>query len=102
LPLWERVYFLIHHSIFIQIILTTAIVSAILIFLHIKYRKTYIDKYEELIRQSENVDFEKKLAEDKKTCEEGLNNQKAEGKTITIENEKFGQFLKVLNTTFNC
>jgi hypothetical protein len=90
--LTSKTYFLIHNSIFVQIILTTTIVSLILICLHLKYRKTYNQKFEELI-QNEIIDYEKKIEK----VEEKVENSKS----IRLENQKFEHFIHILNTKFN-
>jgi hypothetical protein len=72
-------------------IVTTSIVSAVLITLHIKYRKTYNDKFEELIKNE--IDFAPKIVE-KKNEEIEHDNM-----VIKIENEKFEHFINSLNTS---
>ena len=52
MPIFNRISFIIHNSLFIQLIITTIAISIILIYVHFKFRDRYNRKYEELIKIS--------------------------------------------------
>jgi hypothetical protein len=76
--------------------LTTVVISAILVGLHLKYRKTYNQKFEELIR-NEVIDYHQKVVE----AREVVKDHDTDVRTIRIEEDKFGQFINALNKNYN-
>jgi hypothetical protein len=56
LTLWHRIYFMLHHSIFLQMTLLFTCVSIVLGILHCKLRKMYNDKLNELIIGNERIE----------------------------------------------
>ncbi len=52
MPIFNRISFIVHNSLLVQLIITTIAISIILIYVHFKFRERYNKKYEELIKIS--------------------------------------------------
>lgn len=89
LPFWEKTYFFIHHSIFIQIMLMLFLVTISLLIIHWKCKSVnhpnLSGNYDILFIEDEK---------EKKTIEEI---DQIEEDTLSIENYKFNKFLSQLD-----